>query len=102
MSRKVIVTISTPENKTDFAAGTVSAGMTVAISGGAAPQQTVVPDSDSTIVELDVPAGVYSITTQTIDPNGQPLGAAQTSAEFTVPDDPASIRLPVSISVTVQ
>jgi hypothetical protein len=94
----VIVAVAT--TSTSFPAGTVAAGIVISLSGGAVPAQTVTA-APYTASFADVAPGTYTATAQAVDSSGNPLGAAATSAEFTVAA-PVMVDVPQTVTVQVQ
>lgn len=95
----VIVTLETVA--TPFPAGTVAAGISISLSGGAVPAQTVTA-APYTASFADVAPGSYTASAQALDANGQPLGAAAMSAEFTIAAPDVSVDVPSTVTVAIQ
>lgn len=102
MTAIVNVTVATDGATTVTAkAGTVLAGMSIALSNGAPAQLvTATPYAASF---SDVAPGTYTATATFVDANGNALGPAVASASVTVEAD-VSIDVPniVSVSLAVQ
>jgi hypothetical protein len=94
----VIVTVAT--TSTPFPSGTVPAGIVISLSGDSVPSQTIT-SAPYTASFSDVAPGSYTASAQAVDHAGNPLGAAATSAEFTVAA-PVMVDVPQTVSVTVQ
>ncbi|MBN3757248.1 hypothetical protein G3N95_30200 [Paraburkholderia sp. Tr-20389] len=94
----VIVTVATQQQA--FPAGTAAAGIVITLVGASvAPQHiSAAPYSASF---SDVAPGTYTASAQAVDANGNPLGAAAVSAEFTIAA-PVMVDVPQTVSVTVQ
>lgn len=93
----VIVNVAT--SQAQFPAGTVAAGIIIAIAGFSSQTITAAPYSAT----FDgVPPGSYSVTSQAIDSNGNPLGALISSEAFTVAEPDVTLDVPATITVTVQ
>lgn len=99
----VIVSIETQGTTPVTApAGTVLAGLSISLSGGAYPAQVVVA-APFTASFVGVAPGEYTANVQAVDANGNALGVATASAQFTVQPD-VSIDVPTvtTVSVSVQ
>lgn len=98
MNKTVVVVLET--TRKEFAAGTAAqAGITFTLSNGA-PAQTITAAPYSASF-ADVAPGNYTVVTQAIDVNGQPVDASATSTEFTVIDDSVGFDIPSTMTVTV-
>lgn len=95
----VIVAVETQSQS--FAAGTVSAGVSISLSGGAVPAQVITAAPYSATFS-DVAPGVYTASAQAVDAAGNAIGAAAVSAEFTIAAPEVSIDIPSVVTVTVQ
>lgn len=94
----VIVAVET--TSTPFPAGTVAAGVSISLSGGAVPAQTVTAAPYSATF-ADVAPGTYTASAQAVDASGNPLGAAAVSAEFTIAAADVNVDIPSTVTVTV-
>ena len=90
----VIETVATP-----FPAGTVLAGIVISMEGivtsktiTAAPYQAVFDN---------VAPGTYTATAQAVDHSGSALGAAATSAPFTIAAPDVNVDIPQTVTVTI-
>lgn len=79
------------------ATGVPPAAVSVSISDGVSPAQTVAAPYEATFA--GVLAGTYTSTAQELDAAGAAIGAPVTSESFAVPEDIAAIE---SVTVTVQ
>jgi hypothetical protein len=93
----VVATVS--PNKQYFPAGTTPAGISISITG-IAPQ--VIAAAPYTATFTNVPDGTYTAVAQAVDASGNPLGAALTSASFTVPTNGVAVDIPGGFSISVQ
>jgi hypothetical protein len=109
MTRTVIVSVAT--NSTQVPVGPAPAGIVITLIGAAglsavAPQTIVAAPYAATFENVE--AGAYTATAQTIDINGNPIGAPATSSIYdvvdTVPVPPTTmaVDIPVSISIAAQ
>ena len=94
--KNVIVSVATTVDQ--FPAGTIPAGITIAIAGVGSQTIAAAPFEAT----FQVPGGTFNATAQAIDANNAPLGALLTSAPFDVPADTVAIDVPSTITVTVQ
>ena len=95
----VVVTLETQSQ--NFPAGTVAAGIVVSIVGASvAPVHLTAAPYSATFA--DVPAGSYSANAQAVDANGNPLGAAAVSAQFTIAAPDVAVDVPTVLTVSIQ
>lgn len=94
------VVVSLETQSQNFPAGTVAAGIVITIVGSSIAPQTVTAAPYSATF-ADVPAGQYSASAQAVDSNGNALGAAAVSAQFTVAAPDVAIDIPSVVNVTV-
>jgi len=99
MSKTVVVSVETTSQQ--FAAGTVAAGVSISLSGGAAAAQLVSAAPYSATFS-DVAPGTYTASAQTVDASGNAIGALAVSAEFTIVADTVGSDIPSIVSVSVQ
>lgn len=92
----VIVNVASVQSP--FPAGTVAAGISIAIQGLMA--QTVGSPYSATFD--NVSPGTYVATAQAVDTNGAPLGTMITSESFTVAQPDVMLDTPAAITITVQ
>ncbi len=93
----VIVAVETQAQQ--FPSTTVSAGVSISLSGGAVPAQ-VISAAPYSATFADVAPGTYTASAVATDSAGNPLGTPIVSVEFTVAA-PVSIDVPSVINVTV-
>lgn len=95
----VIVAVETQSQQ--FPSTTVSAGVSISLSGGAVPAQ-VISAAPYSATFADVAPGTYTASAQAVDAAGNAIGAAAVSAEFTIAAPDVSIDVPSVVNVTVQ
>jgi predicted phage tail protein len=94
----VVVTVET--TSTPFPAGTVAAGIAIALSGApVAPQ--VVTTAPYSASFSDVAPGTYTATAQAVDASGNALGSPAVSAQFTIAAPDVNVDVPSTVNVTV-
>jgi len=104
MARTVIVKVPMTDSDKTFAAGTETTGLQVTLMRADVQlaQQNIAPDSNGDMIATfdNIEAGIVVALAQSLGPNG-PLGDVMTSAQYTVDPDPVSIKIPLSIDLTV-
>jgi hypothetical protein len=99
MSKTVVVVLETVD--TSFPAGSpAQGGIVFSLSSGATAQTITAAPYSATFT--DVPVGTWTASAQAVDVNGAAVGAAATSAEFTIMDDSVHFAIPQTLTVTIQ
>lgn len=94
----VIVSIATQQQA--FPAGTAAAGIVITLVGASVAPQHISASPYSASFS-DVAPGTYTASAQAVDANGNALGAAATSAPFTI-EAPVMVDVPQTVTVSVQ